>query len=322
VLVSEFMLQQTRVATVLPYYERFLGRFPTLERLATASEEAVRAAWSGLGYYRRARNLQATARRLVHDHEGRLPADPDTLRELPGVGPYTAAALASIVHGAPAAVVDGNVIRVLSRLAGWRGSPGSAPARRRIEELAGVLLEPERAGDWNQAVMELGAKVCTPRSPRCAACPWEFACAAAGTGNPERYPEARRARAPLELTRVVGVLRRAHSVLLVRRNHPTLLDGTWEFPGLDLEPGEDPRTALATYLEEILRTRIAVGDEIASVRHSITHRRLHVLGYRTEATPVPRARRGARAWVSEATLGRYPVSSLTAKLLSASDGAR
>jgi len=315
--VSEFMLQQTRVATVLPYYERFLRRFPTLERLAEASEEEVRAVWSGLGYYRRARNLQATARSLVHDHGGRLPADPASLRTLPGVGAYTAAALASIVHGVPAAVVDGNVIRVLSRLLGLNDPAASGPGRKKIEALAGRLLEPGRAGDWNQAVMELGANVCTPRSPRCSGCPWESSCVGAETGSPERYPVLPKARAPLGRVRAVGILRRREQMLLVKRNHPTLLDGTWEFPGLDLEPHDDPPSCLHDHLERLFGSQCRVGKELATIRHSITHHRLIVSGYLAEAEPAPRARRESRAWVSEKTLEDYPISSMTAKLMAA-----
>ena len=162
VLVSEFMLQQTRAAAVIPYYRSFLERFPTLESLAAASEEEVRAVWSGLGYYNRARNLRETARRILRDHGGRLPSDPADLRRLPGVGDYTAAALASIVHDAPRAVVDGNVVRVLSRLLGLDASVSRLPVRRALQDLADRLLDPRRPGRWNQAMMELGATVRVP----------------------------------------------------------------------------------------------------------------------------------------------------------------
>ncbi len=317
ILVSEFMLQQTQVATVLPYYDAFLARFPTAEALAGASDDAVRAAWSGLGYYRRARNLQAAARSMVRDHGGALPAGLDALRALPGVGEYTAAALGSIVHGLPRAVVDGNVIRVLTRMAAFGEPVERTAVRRALQDLADSLLEPARPGDWNQAVMELGATVCLPRRPLCPACPWGKDCRARAAGTVDRYPVKARARAPVAVTRVAAVLRRGEAVLLVRRRDPRLLDGTWEFPGIEIAPSEAPRPALAAWAAEWLGGEAEVGAELARVKHSITHRRITLRAFAVRPARMPRAARGSRMWLSPGGLGEYPVSSMTAKLVRA-----
>jgi len=314
ILVSEFMLQQTQVTTVLPYYTAFLDRFPSLEALAGATEDSVRTAWSGLGYYRRARNLQAASRTLVRDHGGRLPESLEGLRALPGVGDYTAAALGSIVHGLPKGVVDGNVIRVLTRLAGVGEQPGRAAVRRGLQDLADRLVEPRAPGDWNQAMMELGATVCTPRAPDCAACPWERACRARAAGNPEAYPAKAPARATVEVERAVAVLRRRGDVLLVRRRDPKLLDGTWEFPGVEVPAGRSAKRVLGGHLLATLGVRARVGAELAAVRHAITHRRITVRGFLVEADALPRARRGEREWVRPGTIGERPVSSMTLKV--------
>jgi A/G-specific adenine glycosylase len=315
VLVSEFMLQQTQVATVLPYFDAFLRRFPDLRSLAEAPENTVRASWSGLGYYRRARNLQATAQTLVRDHGGALPGSYDELRALPGVGDYTAAALGSLVHGLPRAVVDGNVIRVLTRLVAYREVISRTKARRALQELADALLDPRRPGDWNQAMMELGATVCLPRKPRCDACPWRGACLAYAAGEPERYPVKDAARASVNVTRAVAVLRRGGAVYLVRRSDPRLLDGTWELPGVDVEGGGDPRDALAEHLERVVGCAARVGAELVLVKHAITHRRLTVSAYAVQTRPLPRARKDRGAWVTFDDASDYPMSSMTAKLL-------
>jgi len=176
VLVSEFMLQQTQVTRVMGHYPRFLRRYPTLEDLAAAPPDAVRDSWSGLGYYARARDLHAAARRVVREHDGVFPADPVALRRLPGIGRYTAGAVASIAFGADAAAVDTNIARVLARVFRVRGARGSAARARRLWRLAERVLPRGRAGDWNQALMDLGATICVARRPRCVACPVASVC--------------------------------------------------------------------------------------------------------------------------------------------------
>ncbi|MFP4624909.1 MAG: A/G-specific adenine glycosylase [Gemmatimonadota bacterium] len=228
--VSEVMLQQTRVETVVPYWERWLERFPTVERLADAELDDVLKHWEGLGYYSRARNLHAAARVVRERYHGALPEHPAELRTLPGVGAYTAGAVASIAFGVPTPAVDGNARRVLARL---HDLPTPTPAE--LRELATALVPTDRPGDFNQALMELGATVCTPRNPDCAACPLADWCRAARNGVQERRPlPARRKPLPEEKVATAVVLRR-DALLLVRRPLHGLLGGLWEFP-----PRESP----------------------------------------------------------------------------------
>jgi len=240
--VSEIMLQQTRVAVVIERYRAFMERFPTVVSLALAGEDEVLALWSGLGYYRRARMLHKTAQFVAENLRGNLPATAEELRALPGIGPYTAAAVASIAHGEPVAVVDGNVERVLCRFAGWDASPrkgGGSALRRRIESLAGKMLDAARPGDFNQAMMELGAMVCTPRSPACAQCPWQPECKTQGEHKvPQRAPMMSKAEAYALATRLgppEGKRRSTstHEVLLEQRPaHLSVMPGLWELPRL------------------------------------------------------------------------------------------
>jgi len=244
--VSEVMLQQTRVETVIPYYNRWIERFPDVESLARASQEEVLQAWKGLGYYRRARNLHRAAREVRERWDGALPGSPDELRELPGVGEYTAGAVASIAFGVAASAVDGNARRVLSRLLDL-ADPGAAELRRR----AGELLDPERPGAFNQALMELGARICTPRRPACDACPLEEECLARERGTVEERPVPAPRTPVREVEVAVAVaVDGGGRVLLRRRPDSGLLGGMWEFPGTELEGEEDPADAAVGLLLE------------------------------------------------------------------------
>ncbi|MGD8359960.1 MAG: A/G-specific adenine glycosylase [Gemmatimonadota bacterium] len=235
--VSEVMLQQTRVETVIPYYKEWVTRFPSLETLAMADEEEVLRAWQGLGYYSRARNLHGAARVVRERLGGALPGSYLALRALPGVGEYTAGAVASIAFGEAVPAVDGNARRVLSRIFDL-----PAPAPRVIRNLAGTLVDPARPGDFNQALMELGSRICTPRSPGCERCPVASLCLARERGSVEDRPGARVRRPPKEVDLVVlvGVVVGPGSPrFLVRKRPPTgLLAGLWEFPTIEVEPGE------------------------------------------------------------------------------------
>lgn len=279
VLVAEFMLQQTRSETVVPYYERFLERFPTLEDLARAELEEVLQVWEGLGYYARARNLHALARRVLVEFGGRIPETYRELRALPGVGPYTAAAVAAIAFGQPEVALDGNVRRVLARLLALPGDSRSPEFRRALEEAARRWMPPDRPGPFNEALMELGATVCLPRRPRCGECPLGEDCQAYRMGRAEEFPTPIR-RPPVPHYEVTAaVIRDADGrVLLARRKEEGFLGGLWEFPGGKREEGETLQECLARELREELGIEVEVGAHLLTLRHAYTHFRitLHV----------------------------------------------
>jgi A/G-specific adenine glycosylase len=267
VWVSEVMLQQTRVATAMARYEGFLQRFPDVRRLAEASREAVSEAWAGLGYYRRAQNMHAAAAVIQEEHEGRFPSTYDGLRALPGVGRYTAGAIASIAFGQRVPAVDGNVERVLSRLYAVEQAPSSARGARRIHELARelVVAGPD-PGDVNQALMDLGSLVCTPRAPRCQRCPVRVGCAAFTVGRPLEYPRRAARRSGRVELRVAFLWRASRmGVWLERRAATGLWAGQWQLPGAE---GERCTEELAHRFGVRLRRRIV------EVRHELTHRRV------------------------------------------------
>ena len=231
--VSEAMLQQTTVETVVPYYTRFLSRYPDAASLASAGDDALLAVWSGLGYYRRARLLKTAAGRIVERHGGRVPSRLEEIRALPGVGRYTAGAIASIAFGVRTPVVDGNVVRVLSRLFAISPKPRSSETaiRDEIWRLADALVPAARPGDWNQALMELGATLCRPARPACGACPLARECAALAEGDPARYPPPRKRPAVVRASAALVVIERGGRILLIRRPGTELLGGLWELPG-------------------------------------------------------------------------------------------
>ena len=257
VWLSEVMLQQTTVAAVTPYFQRFMARWPDVSSLAAADDAQVMAAWAGLGYYSRARNLLACARRVMAQHDGRFPADERALLQLPGIGTYTAAAIAAIAFGLPATVVDGNVERVVARLnAVTAPLPGARPALR---ALAATLTPAIRPGDFAQAMMDLGATICTPRDPACGRCPLAACCMARATGNPAAFPvKAPRARRP-ERAGTAYWIERDGMVLLVRRPPKGLLGGMRALPSAGWETG-----CAAPAMEQ---SRMAP----AKVRHIFTH---------------------------------------------------
>ncbi len=283
--LSEVMLQQTRVETVEPRYRQFLERFPTLDTLAAASVEEVCEEWAGLGYYSRARNLHRAACRVIEEYGGRIPAAAAELRRLPGIGRYTAGAISSIAYGLPEPVVDGNVARVLSRLDAVSAPVTSTAGNDYLWALAGSLARGTRAGDVNQALMELGATVCTPSSPRCECCPLRTGCAARAADSQESYPrkKAPAARRPLRVAFVWIESRRG--VWLERRPLEGLWAGMWQLPG-----AEGPR-ARARLSE---RLGVDLGRPIAEVEHQLSHRDVHARVYRA-ATAHGLRRSGDRA---------------------------
>jgi A/G-specific adenine glycosylase len=309
--VSEVMLQQTTVKTAMPYYEAFLGRFPTLQALAEEPEEEVLAAWSGLGYYHRARNLHRGAQHVAERHGGRFPRALEAALAVPGVGLYTASAVLSIAHGQALPVVDGNVRRVLARLLALRGPEyrRDGPYYNRAEE----LLDRERPGDWNQAVMELGATVCTPRKPGCDACPLRVHCRARALGLVDELPEGRARRAPVDVTVAAALVEKDGRVLLVRRPEGRLLGGMWEVPQTSLESQGLPD--LARELEERHGLRVVPGALAVRARHAITFRRITLEGYRARLKPPVPSDPERFLWASPDEAAGLPVSSSTRKLL-------
>jgi A/G-specific adenine glycosylase len=275
VWVSEVMLQQTRVATALPYFSRWMERFPSIAALAAAPEDAVLGAWAGLGYYSRARALHAAARRVVAAHGGRLPSTADELRRLPGIGRYTAGAIASIAFDEATPVVDGNVARVLARWQMLDGDPRREPLQSRLWALAQHLVVRDRPGDVNQALMELGAVVCTPRSPACAGCPIRAHCRARAAGAVDAYPQRVARPAPLEVSMVASVVWRAGRVLVVRAPQDARWwPGMWHFPAATLGPREAPARAAARAAEAALGCPVPPGAPLMAVRHTVTRHRV------------------------------------------------
>lgn len=280
--VSEVMLQQTRVETVIPYYRRWMARFPTVDALAAADGEDVLQLWKGLGYYSRARNLHRAARIVRGRFDGRLPGSVAELEELPGVGPYTAGAVASIAFDRPVPAVDGNVRRVLCRLLDL---PDPRPAE--LRDRATALVAPDRPGDFNQALMELGARVCTPSSPECGRCPLSGECLARARGTvPERPPS--RSRGPVPTTEVAAAVAvDGGRVLVARRPEDGLLGGMWEFPGAEPREGEDVAAAARRAVEERLGGAPSWGSApplgLRPVEHAFSHLRVT---YRPVLLPV------------------------------------
>ncbi|WP_224372806.1 A/G-specific adenine glycosylase [Hyalangium versicolor] len=271
--LSEVMLQQTQVATVIPYWERFLARFPTVEALARAPLDDVLSAWRGLGYYSRARNLHRAAQEVVARFGGRLPSTAEALLTLPGFGRYTSGAVASIAFGEEAPLVDGNVARVLSRLFEVEGVPGDRAREARLWELAGALVRGERPGDLNQALMEHGATVCRPESPLCLLCPVRTACLAFQHGRVDELPPAKVRAAPKLLTLALAVWPHEDTLLFARRAEKGLFGGLWELPAVEVEP-DAPEATAATRLSEALGVPVTAKAELGTVQRQLTHRTL------------------------------------------------
>jgi A/G-specific adenine glycosylase len=274
--VSEVMLQQTKVNTALPYYRRFLKQYPTLRKLAAADLGEVLKLWEGLGYYARARNLHRAAGMLAAGCGGRIPNRWDGFRALPGVGDYIAAAVLSIVFDRPHAVVDGNVKRVLARLLTMAAPTNQAASHKIFQAQADRLLDRRRPGDFNQAMMELGALVCTPTSPNCTICPLIRFCAAHRGGTVARYPRRVASRPVPEVRIAVGVVFKNRRVLITRRPAQGLLGGLWEFPGGKLRNGESPAAACVREIKEEVNLDVAVEESLVQIRHAYTHFRIHM----------------------------------------------
>lgn len=277
VWLAEVMLQQTQVATVIPYFERFVARFPTIEALASAPIEEVLRYWEGLGYYARARHLHETAKRIVQAG-GELPKQVDKLRELPGIGAYTAGAIASIAFQQPEPVVDGNVTRVLARLLWLKGNLQRGKAHRALWQIARQMVDPHHPGDFNQALMELGSTVCTPLKPACEQCPLQSLCSAFARGAPTAVPEAVAAKPTQKAVDVSVVVLHAGSILLAKRPEQGLWAGLWEFPRATWRGREELETVAQQALDSV-GVQAELGQVLGRVRHAVTYSRIELYGY-------------------------------------------
>ena len=275
--VSEVMLQQTQAATVVPFFERFLQTFPTLTALAAADEQEVLRHWEGLGYYRRARDLLRTARLLTASHRGRIPNDPSALQGLPGLGRYTRNAVLSQAFDRRLPILEANSQRVLCRLFGRTGDPRGRPEQRWLWAAAEALLPSQHVGDFNQAVMELGALVCTPTAPRCGQCPIAADCTARRLGLQEAIPVRARPPEPESVLEAAVVVRRGDQVLLLQRPAQGRWASLWEFPHGAVTPKETPDQAAARMLPELTGFQADVGAELVTIRHGVTRFRITLI---------------------------------------------
>ncbi len=316
--VSEVMLQQTQVKTVVPYFDEFLKRFPNLKSLAQADLQDVLKAWEGMGYYARARNLHKAAGIVLNLHQGIIPQSWHDFRQLPGVGDYIAAAVLSIAHGAPHPVVDGNVKRVLSRLFVMEEPVNRLASKKKFQQAAAQLLSAENPGMFNQAVMELGALICKPRNPLCPECPVQAWCRAYQTHRIVEFPRRIKKPATPEYRIAVGVVFKNNRLLLTRRKPDGLLGGLWEFPGGKILPGEKADAACIREIKEEVNLAVKIDSHLCRVKHAYTHFKIrmevfccsYVAGRVRLKGPVD------HHWIRLNQLGKYPLPKANHKFLS------
>ena len=315
--VSEIMLQQTRVETVIPYYERWMDRFPSIQALADADLHEVFQVWEGLGYYSRARNLHRAARILVDEHGGLLPKDVQSLLRLPGIGRYTAGAIASIAFGLDEPVLDGNVRRVMARVYNVCEPLRSVEGERKLWRYAAEHLPPGKSGAYNQALMDLGATICTPKIPDCVLCPVREVCQAFALGLQDQLPViAPKATIPHH-TVTAAVIRKGDLVLITQRPLGGLLGGLWEFPGGKMQPGEQLSTSLQREIQEELGVETVVGRPMGVYNHAYTHFRitLHAFACELQNSAEPRAlQANDLQWVEVSRLSEYPMGKIDRRI--------
>jgi A/G-specific adenine glycosylase len=310
--VSEIMLQQTRVDTVIPYYQKWLALFPTLADLASSQEQSVLNAWEGLGYYSRARSLLKAARIIMEQYHGHIPTTRNELEKLPGFGRYTAAAIASIAFNQDEVVLDGNVKRVLSRVLNIDIPVNTPAGEKLLWQKAEELLPHGQAGDYNQAIMDLGALICLPRSPLCAQCPVAELCQAQQLGLQDERPVIIEKK-PIPHYLVVGaILHDGDRVLIQHRPSKGLLGGLWEFPGGKIEAGETPEEALVREIREELGVTIQVGQRLGQYKHAYTHFKVTLTAFHAvNITGKPEALAATElAWVTPNQLNDYPMGKI------------
>lgn len=313
------MLQQTRIAAVLPYYSRFLECFPTVEALAAARQEKVLRLWSGLGYYSRARNLHRAAREIVFRNGGKFPRTLEEALALPSIGRYTAAAILSIAYGVPIAALDGNVARVLARLGAIRGDLRAPRRWRQLEKIADFVLARRESGDWNQALMELGETICTPQNPRCTHCPVSRVCRARTLRLTQEIPALRRKRAAVSMRIAAGIVLDPLGRTILARDpgvhDAVLFSRMWQFPAVEVK--REPHVELENHLREILMLDSAPLrlEELPSARHGVTFRNITLLPFLVRVAELPRLTR--TRIVALDSIAQLPVSSATRKIAAA-----
>ncbi len=318
--VSEVMLQQTQVDQVIPYYHKFIEKFPDLRSLAEAPLSQVLKVWEGLGYYARARNLKSAAEKIVAEHNAVMPATHDELIKVPGIGPYTAAAIASIAYNEDYPVVDGNVYRVIARLMRIEEAPGKKGTKTRFVQTARSLMPEGKASDFNQAMMELGALVCTPNRPKCRLCPVSFFCQAYQTlDDPSVLPIKEPTKQKPHYNVAIGIIWKGGKILIDQRPEEGLLGGLWEFPGGKQEPGETLEECLEREVREEMDIQIRVQGPFLTIPHTYSHFKITLHSFQcqhVEGEPRPKKAINWK-WVSPREINRYAFPQANKKILDA-----
>jgi len=315
--VSEVMLQQTQVSTVVPYYDRFMARFPTMMDLAGADQEQILKLWEGLGYYARARNLHKASQVVVDQFDGQVPADEKLFKSLPGVGDYIAAAVLSIAFGLSLAVVDGNVKRVLSRLCTMDAPVNHSSSHKQFQAVADRLLERSQPAVFNQAVMELGALVCTPGTPRCTGCPLVRHCRALENDSIAHYPRRIKTKPVPTHHIAVGVVEKEDRLLITRRKPEGLLGGLWEFPGGKVENNETGPAACIREIKEETGLEVTISSHLTRIKHAYTHFKIEMDVYlcRYVAGQVELAGPVDHRWIRPSEIDDYPFPKANLKFI-------
>jgi len=320
------MLQQTQVATVIPYFERFLRRFPTVKALAAADEQDVLRLWEGLGYYRRARQLHAAARRVVEEHGGDFPAQPEAVRKLPGIGRYTAGAILSLAFDLRQPILEANTLRLFARLLAFRGDPLAGPGQKLLWSAAAAILPRTECGRLNQALMELGSQVCTPKAPRCSECPVASLCASRRAGNQAAIPPPKRKPNVEHVREAAAVVRRRDCVLLVQRALGERWAGLWDFPRFAVEESSEPAgRQLAERIAAVCSLEIILDQPeqpLATLRHGVTRFRITLDVFAASMAarshnPTPAIKQplfARQRWVRLPELARYPLNTTGRKI--------
>lgn len=310
--ISEIMLQQTRVETVIPYYEKWMNKFPTVDALAGSDEHDVLNAWEGLGYYSRARNILKAARIIMERHHGKLPVQTKELRNLPGIGRYTAAAISSIAYGADEVVLDGNVKRVLARVHEFSEPVNTIQGEKKLWLIADSHLPHGKASEFNQAVMDLGATICTPRNPDCDHCPLNSICAAYKSRSQDQFPRMKEKTAIPHIDVCAAIIRQQELVLIAKRPSKGLLGGLWEFPGGKLENGERHEDALVREIQEELGVKICPKSMFGIYKHAYTHFKVTLQAWQVDLVELtPRAIEASEIrWVKVEDMNDFPMGKI------------